>query len=122
MGMLHVHSLGTQELDAGTSISPAAPIVPQERGQADHERVEQHTHLTRLFGSTTLPLALLAQRAGATTADTSSIHHPQASIGFWASLVDRECLPCRATQCPIWLDRKITTRESISFPGERHLW
>jgi len=46
--------LSAQELDAGTSIPPATPIVPQERGLADHERVEQHPDLTRLFGGTAL--------------------------------------------------------------------
>src|SRR5438105_3221000 len=29
--MLHIHSLGAQELDTGTSIPPATPIMPQER-------------------------------------------------------------------------------------------
>src|SRR6266516_586027 len=120
--MLHVHSLGAQELDAGTSIPPAAPITPEESGRADHEGVEQHTDLARLFGGTTLPLTLLTQSAGAAPADTGRIPHPQTSISFWSSLVDRERLSCRATQCPIWLEDKLSTREATSFPGQSHLW
>ncbi len=80
--MLHVYPLMAQELDAGTSIPPATPIVPQERGWADHQRVEQQADLARLFGSMSLPLTLLAQRTGAATADAGCIHYPQASIGF----------------------------------------
>ncbi len=76
----HISPLMAQELDAGASIPSATPIVPEERGRADHERVEQHTDLARLFGGTTLPLTWLTQRAGAATADTGRIHHPQTSI------------------------------------------
>lgn len=120
--MLHVYPLRAQELDAGTSIAPATPIVPEKRGRADHERVKQHTDLARFFGGAALPLTLLTQRARAATADAGYIHHPQTSIGFWASLMDRERLPCRATQRPIRLQGKISTREATRFPGQSHLW
>jgi len=43
---------------------------------------EPHADLTRLFGGTTLPLTLVAQRTGTTTADAGTIHDAQASIGF----------------------------------------
>src|SRR6266536_2987838 len=101
-----------QELDAGTSILSATPIAPQERGRADHERVEQHADLARLFGGTALPLTLLAERTGAATADAGRIHHPRASIGFPTPLVDRERMPYRAAQRPIWLQGKLATREA----------
>ena len=119
--MLHVHSLGPQELDAGTSIPPATPVMPQERSRANHERMQQHADLARLFGGTALPLALLAQRTRAATPNAGPIDHPQTSIGFQAALMDDQGLPCRATQRPVWLEGKISTREVTSFPGQSHL-
>jgi hypothetical protein len=120
--MLHVHSLGVHKLDAGPSIAPATPITPQQRSRANHERMQQHADLARLFGGMALPLTLLTQRTGAATAHTGSIHHPQASIGFRASLVDSQRLACRAAQGPIWLEGKLSTREATGFPEQSHIW
>src|SRR6266487_4931851 len=39
-----------------------------------------------------------------------------------SSLVDRERLPCRAAQRPIWLQGKLAPREAAGFPGQSHLW
>ena len=44
--------LRAQELDTGTSIPPATPVMPQERSRANHERMQQHADLARLFGGT----------------------------------------------------------------------
>lgn len=122
MAVLHIYPLGAQELDAGPSIPSATPIMPQQRSRADYQRVEQHTHLARFFGGVALPLTRLAERTRTATADAGRIHHPQASIGFPTSFVDRERLPCRAAQRPIWLLGKLSTREATGFPGQRHLW
>lgn len=74
--------------------------------------MEQHAHLTRLFGGIAQPLTLLAQSTGAATANAGRIHHAQDSIGFWASLMDQQRLAGWATQGSIWLEGKISTGEA----------
>ena len=118
---MHVDSLTAQQLDAGPSMLSPAPVTPEERSRADFERVEQHTHLARLFGGAALPLTLLAQGTGAAAADAGCIHHAQASIGFAASLVCYKRLASWTTERPIRLERKVLTREAILFPGQAHL-
>ena len=120
--VLHLHPLTAQQLDAGASMLSATPIEPEERSRTDDERVEQHTHLARLFGGAALPLTLLAQRTGTATADAGCIHQAQTPIGFWASLVRMKRLPCWATQRPIWLEGKVSTREPTLFPGQSDIW
>src|SRR6266536_1019320 len=115
--MLHVYPLMAQELDAGTSIPPAAPVPPQQRSRSDREGMQKHTHLTRLGCHFALPLALLAQRARAATADAGGVHDAQASIGFPAPFVRRQLLPGGTAQCAIGLEGKVATREAIGFPG-----
>src|SRR5450755_2631618 len=81
---VHLNSLISHEMLTGTSMFSAAPISPEERRGTNGERMEQDAHLARLLRGAALPLALLAHRAGTTTADAGSIHHAQASIGFSA--------------------------------------
>ena len=78
---------------------------------------EPHTHLARLFGRTTLPLTLAAQRTGATTAHAGRMHHTQASIGFSASFMREQFLSSRATKRAIRLERKVGSGEAPRFPG-----
>jgi hypothetical protein len=115
--MLHVYPLMAQELDTGPTIPPAAPVSPQQRSRSDREGMQQYTHLTRLGCHFPLPLALLAQRARAATADAGGVHDAQASIGFPAPFVGRELLPSGTAQCAIGLQGKVATREAIGFPG-----
>src|SRR6266487_3684527 len=61
---------------------PAAPISPEEGSRPDVERMQEHTHLARLFGGTALPLTLFAQGTEATTADAGRVDHAQTPISF----------------------------------------
>ena len=70
------------------------------------------------LGCPAMPLALLAQGTGTTTADAGRIHDPQAPIGFSAPLVRKERLPSRTAQRPIWLLEKVATPEAALFPGQ----
>lgn len=83
--------------------------------------MQQDAHLAGLRGCAALPLALFAQWAGTTTADTGSIHDAQASIGFSALFMWEQLLVSGATQRPIGLERKVLAREAASFPGQAHL-
>src|SRR5258708_18386248 len=68
-----------------------------------------------------LPLTLLAQGTGTTTADAGRIDHAQAAIGFSASLMGNQRLASRTTERAIRLKRKVLTREAANFPGQAHL-
>ena len=113
----HFEALVSHELDTGTSMFSAAPIPPEQRCGTNGERMQQHTDLAWLQGFATLPLALLAQRAGAATAHAGRIHDTQAAIGFSTPLVSFQHLPCWAAKRPIGLERKVLPSEATCFPG-----
>jgi hypothetical protein len=79
--------------------------------------MQQHTDLARFGRRGAVPLTLLAQRTGTTTADASSIHHAQAPVGFSALLPGEQLLVSRTAQCPIGPESKVLTREAARFPG-----
>ena len=79
---LHLQALISQEMHAGLTITPPAPVPPQERSRPDLEGMQEHTHLTRLRCHLAQPLALFAQRTRTATANAGSVHHTQAPIGF----------------------------------------
>src|SRR5437764_1199625 len=83
--------------------------------------MQQHTHLARLRGGAALPLTLLAQGTGTATTDTGRIDDAQAPIGFSALLMRTKLLASGTPQRPIWLERKVLTREAVRFPGQAHL-
>ncbi len=95
---MHVNPLTAQELHAYPSMLPATPVTPEQGSRPNFEGVQQHAHLARLCSGTAIPLALLAQWTGTTTANARCIHHPQASIGLSASLMCAQGLPGGATQ------------------------
>src|SRR5260370_26102619 len=82
--------------------------------------MEQHAHLPRFLRGAPPPLALVAQRAGATTADAGCIHHTAASIGFSALLVRHKRLMSRTTHCPRPLAAQSPPGEATTFPGPRN--
>ena len=88
----------------------------QRRG-TNRERMEQHAHLPRFLRGAPLPLAVVAQRAGATTADAGCIDHTQAAVAFSAPLMSTKLLIRRAAQRAIRLEGKILPREAARFPG-----
>src|SRR6266851_2915020 len=94
------------------------PVKTEERSRSHGERMEQQAYLTRLGGGAALPLTLVAQRAGAATADAGRIHHAQAPISLSAPLVGAQGLPGWAAQRAIRLKDKVATREAACFPGQ----
>ena len=114
---LDLDALMAQELYACTSVVPTAPVAPEQGHRADSERMQEYAHLARLRSSTAIPLTLVAQEAGATTANAGSIHDAQAPIGFSAMFLDTKRSPGWTAQRPIWLDRKVSSGEATSFPG-----
>ena len=79
--------------------------------------MQKHTHLARLSGRAAIPLTLVAQGTGTTTADAGRIDHAQASIGFLAPLVCHKWLIGWTAQRPVRLEGKVLPREAASFPG-----
>ena len=86
---VHLDALVLHELYTDAPMLSPAPIPPEERLIPNHERMQEHTHLTWLFGGAALPLTLLAQRTGATTANARRIHDTQTPIGLAAALLGR---------------------------------
>src|SRR5205814_8746244 len=60
-------------------------------------------------------------RPGTATTVTSRIDDAQAPIGFSALLMGTKLLASGTAQRPIWLERKVLTREAARFPGQAHL-
>ncbi len=114
---MYLNSLVTHQVHARPPMIPTAPVIPEERRIPDNERMQEDAHLARLLGGAALPLTLLAQRTGTTTADAGSIHHAQAPIGFSALFVRDQLLVSGAPQRPIGLESKILARKAACFPG-----
>ena len=93
---------------------------PEQGSRTDEERMQQHTHPTRLRGGLPMPLTLFAQGTGATTADAGRIDHAQAPIGFAAPLVGDQRLASRTAQRAIGLEGKVLPGEAARFPGQGH--
>src|SRR2546421_8254457 len=115
---LHNHLLLPKQVHAGSAMTSAAPVPPEQRSRSDREGMQEHAHLSWLRCRLSLPLALLTQRAGAATADAGGVHHTQAPIGFPTPLVCRQLLPGATAQRAIGLKGKVATREATSFPGQ----
>ncbi len=88
-------------------MNSATPVTPEERRIPDPKRMQEDADLARLFGGTPIPLALLAQRAGTTTANAGCIHHAEAAIGLSTMLLGSERVPCRAPKRSVSLERKV---------------
>jgi hypothetical protein len=56
----HFDALVSHKLDAGTPMFSAAPIMPEQWGRTNLERLQQHAHLPWLGRSWAIPLALVA--------------------------------------------------------------
>jgi hypothetical protein len=97
----------TKQLHARTPMTSTAPVMPEEWFIPDSERMQENTHLARLFGGVAIPLALLPQRAGTTTAKAGAIRHAQAPIGFSAVLMREQRLFSGTPQRSIRLERKV---------------
>lgn len=104
---VHFDALVSHNLYAGTPMFSPAPISPEERGRTNLERMQQNARLARLCRRYAMPLTLLAQRIGTTTANTGTIHHAQAAIGLSA-------------MCSMPFEARRRSRHSSPFmPGSR---
>ena len=73
-----------------------------------------HTHLSRLYCDSAIPLALLVPGTGPTTANAGSIDDAQALIGFSALFMWDQFLVGRAMQRPIGLESKVLAADAAS--------
>ena len=105
-----------QKLDAGPAMLPPTPVPPEKRRFPDHKGMQKHTDLAWLCCGSAIPLALLAERTGTTTANAGSIHHAQAPVGFSALLMREQRLVCRAPKRSIGLENKVLAREATGLP------
>ena len=71
----HLDALVSHELQTGAPVFSPTPIPPEQRSRTHLERMQQHADLAGLCGGVAIPLALLAQPTGTTTANAGSIHH-----------------------------------------------
>src|SRR5207248_11742097 len=92
------------------------PITPARRIWTGSKGMQQHAHLARFCRGVALPLALVAQRAGAATANTGRIHHAHASVSFPTPLMGTKRLACWTPKRPIRLECKVLSREAARFP------
>lgn len=104
---LDLHALMAKQLDACPSMNSSTPVTPEKRLIPDDERMQEDTHLARFARFAAIPLALLAERTGAATANAGGIHHAQAPIGFSTSLLESQRTACWTPQRPIRLERKV---------------
>jgi len=122
--VLHLHS----SFSAGAGcrhVDPACGSHPATREELSQPREDASLTLTWRGFLVTLPCALSMARGirpGAATADAGPIHHPQASIGLWASFVCNQRLASRAAQRPLVLAGQLSTREAASDPAQSPLW
>ncbi len=79
--------------------------------------MQQHTHPAWVPILLTMPLALRTHVAGTTVGDAGLVDHAQAAILLPTVLLGKESLACRATDSPIWLERKVLARVAPGFPG-----
>ncbi len=114
---MHLDALRTEEVDACAPMHSATPVLPEKWLTPDAERMQEHTDLARLFGGAPIPLALLTQLTGTTTANAGGIHQPQAPLSLLPPLLERERAACWTAQGPIGLERKILSSEATRFPG-----
>ena len=113
----HFHALMSHQLLTGAPMDSAAPIVPEQRSRTHLQRMEQYTDLPRLCRCLAVPLTLLTERAGPTTAHAGPIDYAQTAIGFSAMLMGEQFLLSRATQRSIRLESKVLPPEAARFPG-----
>ena len=84
---MHLDALRTEEVDACAPMHSATPVLPEKWLTPDAERMQEHTDLARLFGGAPIPLALLTQLTGTTTANAGGIHQPQAPLSLLPPLL-----------------------------------
>lgn len=118
----HLDVLVSHEALTRTPVLSAAPILPEERHGGSSERMQEYAHLAGLVRFAPVPLALLAQGAGATPADAGSVDHAQAAIDFLTLLLHTKLLVGWTAQRPVGLEREIVAREATRFPCGPHLW
>jgi hypothetical protein len=113
----YVHSLAMQQVHTGPPLLSAAPVLPEHRGRAHREWMQQQTDPTRLCRLSSVPLTLRAQGADTTVSNPGSVEYSQRAIVLGALLSRVQRLVCRTPQCPVGLEGKVLSRKAASFPG-----
>jgi hypothetical protein len=108
------------QLEARSPVDPTTPIATDQRKRTDNRWLQEHAHLARLRRSAPIPLTLVAQRTGTTTADAGCMHDAQVPVSVSPLLTRGTLLVGGATQRPIWLEGKVLAQEVGSLPGQAH--
>ncbi len=119
---LELDALMAHQLDACPSVVPTTPVTEDEWVQAQRPR-DATAHSPGAASWLCCPAIDTARgiRPGTATTVTSRIDDAQAPIGFSALLMGTKLLASGTAQRPIWLERKVLTREAARFPGQAHL-
>ncbi len=102
-------ALVSHELLTPAPMLSSTPISPEQRCRTHPERMQKHAHLARLRSSAPIPLTLVTQGTGATTADARCIDHAQAPVGLSTLLMGTKLLVRWTAQRPSWLESEIVT-------------
>ena len=118
----YVHSLAMQQLHTGPPLLSAAPVLPEHRGRAHREWMQQQTDPTRLCRLLSVPLTLGAQGADTTVSDPGGVEYSQRAIVLGALLSRVQRLVCRTPQCPVGLEGKVLSRRSGQLSRRWQWW
>jgi hypothetical protein len=110
--------LVSHELQTGAPMLSAAPVLPKQRLGTNLEGMEEGTDSTRFRCRLPVPLTLLAHRATATIANSGTVKHAQAPIGFPALLSRAQRFARRTGQSSVGLEGEVLAREPTGFPGQ----
>lgn len=111
-----VDALVRHHLLTRSSLSPPAPILPQDGAISHYKGVHEDTHLARLFRLLTVPLTVLPLRTHVAVCNPGSIHDPSSSICLGTLFLNQQVLAGWATQRPIRQLGEVLACEAPGFP------
>lgn len=119
LGLLQrdIHPLAAQQAHTGPPLLSAAPVLPEHRGRAHREWMQQQTDPARLCRLSSVPLTLLAQGADTAVSDPGGVEYSQRAIVLGALLSRVQRLACWTAERPVGLEGKVLSREATNFPG-----
>src|SRR5947209_18320506 len=118
----YLDALVSHEFQTSAPVLSAAPIAPEQRGRTNLERMQQPTDLARFGRRRAIPLTLLAQRTGTTTADAGRIDHAQTAIGFLTPHLGMKRRSCWTVQGSSRPERKDLALASPGIAGGFSGW
>jgi hypothetical protein len=114
----HLDALMSLELPTGAPVLSAVPVPPEQRCGTSRERVQQATSPTGLGGRFPMPLALLAQRAAATIANSGTVEYAQTAVSEALLLGGAQLLARWTGKPPIGLESEILPGETTRDPAQ----